>query len=175
MLRYQPPKSSVWGHGLRRMPAQRARTLFREFLDRSVAEYRFSSAMLSVHDDSGQVRSRYERLLGIVSRGGYFDGLSEEQCDRCIERLIEDEASEPAAAACLMLSQSFELLGWRIGGGEAATKSLLTMHYGQLRHLTTFLQFESVEQFQAVRRVLAEIGLCKLDERHLKPTKSKAR
>ena len=45
------------------------------------------------------------------------------------------------------------------------------MNYGRLPCISTFFQFETVEQFQSVKRVLEDIGLCKLNEAHLKPIK----
>ncbi|HEX8371428.1 MAG TPA: hypothetical protein VF585_01505 [Chthoniobacterales bacterium] len=44
MYRYMPPKSSIWGHSLRKMAPERQQRLFDAFLDRAVAEQRFKSA-----------------------------------------------------------------------------------------------------------------------------------
>jgi hypothetical protein len=74
-----------------------------------------------------------------------------------------------------MLVQSFIVTKWRVGGQEAPTRSLLSIHYGQLPCLSTLLEFETVEQFHIVQRVLADIGLCKLNEKHLKLVKSRKR
>ena len=63
MYSYRPPKSSVWGHLLRKMPAERAKTLFRQFLATAVAEYKFTSASLGINDSSGEIVPRYERLV----------------------------------------------------------------------------------------------------------------
>ena len=154
------------------MPAERAKRLFDQFLAAAVAEHKFSSASLTIHDSSGRIVPRYERLVGTLSRNGRFDALTLEQSEKCIRELIKDEASDAGAAGRFNLAQSFEVTKWRVGGQEAPTRSLLAMHYGQLPCLTTFLQFESVEQFESVRRVLADIGLCKLNEKHLKPMKA---
>jgi hypothetical protein len=173
MFRYQPPKSSVWGHLLRKMPAERVKPRFQAFLATAVAEYTFSSASLAIQDTSGQVIPRYERLVGTPAQhGSHFAPLTHEQSDRCIDELIKDEASDPAAAAQIAIAQLFEITRWRIDGEEAATSSRVTIHYGRLPCISTHFQFETVEQFHSVRRVLEEIGLCKLKEKHLKPVKS---
>lgn len=54
-----------------------------------------------------------------------------------------------------------------------ATDSHLVMHYGELPCVSTLFEFETVDQFHYVQRVLAELGLCKLNEKHLKPVRTK--
>jgi hypothetical protein len=169
MYSYRPPKSSVWGHLLRKIPAERAKTLFSQFLAAAVAEYKFTSASLAINDPSGEIVPRYELLVG-PSRDGRFSALTLEQSEKCIDELIRDETSAGDASR-FALAQSFQVTKWRVDGQEAPTQSSLIIHYGQLPCLSTFLQFETVEQFQSVQKVLAELGLCKLNEKHLKPMK----
>lgn len=174
MFRYQPPKSSVWGHLLRKMPADREKARFQEFLATAVAEHKFSSASLSIQDASGQVVPRYERLIGMPAQNGCcFYHLTLEQSNRCIDELIKDEASAPGAARHFALAQMFEITKWRVDGQDVPTSSSVTIDYGQLPCISTFFQFETVEQFHSVRRVLEDIGLCKLNEKHLKPVRTK--
>src|SRR4029453_4765521 len=118
-----------------------------------------------------EIVPRYERLVGTPSRDGRFDALTLEQSERCIDELIRDETSVAGAASRFSLAQSFQVTKWRIDGQEAPTQSSLIIHYGQLPCLSTFLQFETVEEFQSVQKVLAELGLCKLNEKHLNPMK----
>jgi hypothetical protein len=73
------------------MPAERAKTLFRQFLATAVAEYKFTSASLGINDPSGEIVPRYERLVGTPSQGGRFDVLTLEQSERCLDGLIRDE------------------------------------------------------------------------------------
>jgi hypothetical protein len=156
------------------MPPERAKARFQEFLATAVAEHQFSSASLRIHDASGQVVPRYERLVGMSSQDGCsFARLTQEQSDRCIDELIKDEAAAPGAASHFALAQLFEITKWRVDGQEAPTNSRVTIQYGQLPCISTFFQFETVEQFHSVRRVLADIGLCQLNEKHLKPVRTK--
>jgi hypothetical protein len=156
------------------MPAECAKARFQEFLATAVAEHKFCSASLKIQDASGQVVPRYERLVGMPSQNGCFLApLTHEQSDRCIDELIKDEASAPGAASHFALAQLFEITKWRIEGQEAPTTSRVSIHYGQLPCISTFFQFETVEQFHSVRRVLEDIGLCKLNEKHLKPVRTK--
>ena len=174
MFRYQPPKSSVWGHLLRKMPADRAKARFQEFLNTAVAEHNFSSASLTIQDASGEVVPRYERLVGSPAQNGCcFYRLTLEESDRCLDELIKDEASAPGATSRFALAQLFEITKWRVNGQEVPTTSSVSIHFGQLPCISTFFQFETVEQFYSVKRVLEDIGLCKLNEKHLKPVRTK--
>lgn len=173
MFRYQPPKSSVWGHLLRNMPAERERALLGRFLATAVAGHRFSSAQLSIHDSPRQVVQRYESLVGLISRNGRFDSLTHQQSELCLDQLVRDQAAGAGEADRVRLAQAFELSKWRIDGREVPTRSLLSMHYGELPCISTFFQFETVDEFQGIKRVLDEIGLCKLNEQHLKPIRAR--
>ena len=156
------------------MPAERAKARFQEFLATAVAEHKFSSASLMIQDVSGQVVPRYERLIGMPAQNGCsFAQLTLEQSNRCIDELIKDEASAPGAAGHFALTQLFESTKWWVDGQEVPTSSGVTIHYGQLPCISTFFQFETVEQFHSVRRVVDDIGLCKLNEKHLKPVRTK--
>jgi hypothetical protein len=156
------------------MPPDRAKALFQKFRNTAVAEEKFSSASLRIQDDSGEVVRRYERLVGIPTQDGCsFARMTLEQSDRCIDELIKDEASAPGAASRFALTQMFAITKWRIDGQEVPTTSSVIINYGQLPCISTFFQFETVEQFYSVKRVLEEIGLCKLNEKHLKPLKTK--
>ena len=156
------------------MPADRAKARFEEFLATAAAEHKFSSASLSIQDASGQVVPRYERLIGMPAQNGCcFYRLTLEQSNSCLDELIKDEASAPGAANNFALAQLFEITKWRVDGQEAPTSSSVTIHYGQLPCISTFFQFETVEQFHSIRRLLEDIGLCKLNEKHLKPVRTK--
>jgi hypothetical protein len=119
----------------------------------------------------GNRRFRSETASRAGSRAR-FDTLTFEQSEKCVDELIRDEASAGSTPSHFNLGQSFEITQWRVDGQEVPTQSLLSIHYGQLPCLTTFLQFETVEDFRSVQRVLADIGLCKLNEKHLKPMKA---
>jgi len=64
MYRYQPPKSSIWGHRLRRMPAGRARALLRRLLTTAIHKQEFKSVFLTVVQNK-PVEFRLSEILGI--------------------------------------------------------------------------------------------------------------
>jgi len=166
---YHPPKSTMWGHRLGKMRAERARSLFEQFLATAVSEYRFISASLNIYDASGQIVSRYERLVGTGAREGRFEELTQVQCTKCLDEIVKDESSSSSGLSPFLLAQSLEVTKWRIGNEAVATSSLISMYYGRLPCISTFLLFDTVEQFQHVKRALGDLRFCKLSEKHLKP------
>lgn len=148
------------------MPTERARALFTEFLATAVAERKFSSANLFVQD--AQRVPDIEIVVGIPARAGCFDSLNEDQCEKCINEIVQDESSLPGGFNPFMLVQTYEISKWRIDGQDVPTSSRVVMNYGPRIFISTFFQFDTKEQFEHIKRVLADIGICKLDEKHLK-------
>lgn len=169
--RYSPPKSSVWGHGLGRMRAARARELLLEFVTLCVGERAYASGSMNVMLGA-PMAPEAEELLSIVGRT--FANLDEPHLEQHLEALIHWEARHPKLRAPIVLTQGFALSGWRIGQRIAPAKSMIMMHYGALPSVSTMFSFESLEEFEHVQRVLIDIGLCKLDKRHLKERKRRS-
>src|SRR5262245_29338123 len=113
MFYYQRPKSSIWGHLLRKMPAGREKRLFDQFLTTAVAKHRFIHSCLWIHNSPSELVSRFERLLGLPSREGRFDALTLEQSAKCLDEIIKDEESGAGAAGRFGLSQGFDVSKWR--------------------------------------------------------------
>lgn len=170
---YRPPKSSIWGHLLRRMSAERARSLFGQFLEVAAAEYRFVSAMLMLHGVSDDAAKRFGRVVGCASPPGSFHMLSQEQCERCIDEVIRFETSDTREP--LLLTQTFEITHWNIDGAKMPTNSTVTMYYGNLPCLSTFLLFDSVEQYHKIKQIVEDLKLCKFNDKHLKTLRTKPR
>lgn len=171
MLRYQPPKSDIWGHRLRHLPAARARDLLHIFLKEAAAEHRFLSASLTVLPESGDLTRRFITWLEVAPlKGGYFV-LSYEQSQAALNKLVEFESAGHPDAKRVTLLQSFDISQWLIDTTKVATRSSLGMHYGLVPCLSTLLAFETEQQFQYVRAVLERLDICKLNEKHLKELK----
>jgi len=172
-FRYQPPKSSIWGHRLGRMPAGRAHALLRRFLEIAAARFADGPAQLVVHGMDPDLDTRLAQALerSAVASGSY--PLTPAGVDRCVAAIAGWEEAHPRAKAPVHLTESFTIEAWRIDGRAVPTQSLLTMHYGALPCLSTFLQFDSEAQFEAIRGHFADVGLCKLDPRHLKGSRAR--
>ena len=74
-----------------------------------------------------------------------------------------------------MLLQSVDISKWLIEGQPVTTQSRVTLYYGMKPCISTFLQFETTSQFEFIKRVLADLDFCKLNEKHLKPIKQGAK
>jgi|SRR5688572_571877 len=182
MYRYSPPKSNIWGHSLRNMEPARQRTLFDEFLKRAVADYSFKNGSLTIfagsppaflegqepwgHATDSDIQ-RFEHLLGAVAQNGAFHSLAPHQCEAALKEIIRDSAVTPG----VLLTQSADISKWLINGQPVATQSLIMLYYGMKPCISTFLEFQTVEQFQFVKQVLSDLQFCILNEKHLKPIK----
>lgn len=119
------------------------------------------------------VLQRFERLLGKPALTRSFQSLTFQQCDQCLNELFGDTASPPAVLSQTLLLQGVIVTKWLIGEQEVSTNSHITFCYGQRSVISTFLQFDTVDQFHHIRRVLEDLGLCKLNEKHLKQVRLK--
>lgn len=180
MYRYMPPKSSIWGHSLRKMAPARQKHLFDAFLDRAVAERKITSASLLISslgqpalNPIADVIQHFEILLNTTARSGHFTRLTEPQFDQCFATIKADPKLTSDMRGLLLLTQRLTVTKWRIDGTEFATNSHFDLSYGSSPSVTTFLTFESVDQFRFVQGVLAELRFCRLNEKHLKPVKTR--
>ena len=184
MFYYKPPKSSIWGHLLRKMPAEREKALFSQFLANAVGKHMFSSGYLTIAKYSGVLSTvsssdpflqRFERATGMTSQQGYFGQLTHGQSEKCVDEIIKYEALSPdeSGSYLVTLMQSFSICSWRIDGREVSTSSSMNLNYGKLPAVSTFLQFDTIEHFQYIKRVLEDLRFCKLNEKHLKVKKSR--
>jgi hypothetical protein len=180
MYRYQPPKSNIWGHSLRNMAPARQRALFGEFLKQAVAEYAFRDGILTIfagpppphlegqkpygHATQSDVR-HFEQLLGTVAQNGWFYSLPPEKCEVALNEIIRNSALIPGVS----LLQDVGVSKWLIDGRPVAVQSTINLNYGMMPSISTFLQFETIEQFHFIKQVLADLRFCTLNEKHLKP------
>jgi hypothetical protein len=161
------------------MDPSRQRTLFEEFLKQAVAEYSYVGGSLLIHAGSappsfaGQEPwghatdddvKRFERLLGAVTTNNSFDSLTREQNETALNELIRN----PAPLRGVLLTQHYEFSKWLIRGQPVDTKSTVMLDYGMGPCISTFLQFQSVDDFHFVQQILSDLNFCKLNEKHLK-------
>lgn len=188
MYRYSPPKSNVWGHSLGKMPPARQRQLFAEFLKRAVAAHSFTDGSLTFfvgaaptflplaaqgqwgHVTGDDVR-HFEQLLGKPAREGAFYSLAPQKCELALADLIQRSALLPGT----ILAQTAEISQWLIDGQPVPTQSRVTLHYGLKPCISTFLEFGTTREFEFIRRTLADLEFCTLNEKHLKPIQQKVK
>jgi hypothetical protein len=170
VYRYQPPKSNIWGHGLRNMAAAVARERFANFLAAAADKFEFSDASIMVAATAPELVSRLEHLLGAPARNNYIR-LNADQCDACIDEVIRLEQASSKEAGVITLMQAFKISHWRICTLGGVTASRMHMYYGRSACLSTLLEFESIEQFHAIAQMLQDMRICRLSQKHLKVIK----
>ena len=174
MYRYFPPKASVWGHSLRRMPVARARNLLATFLDTAAKNYQLAQVSLWIDRAEDQAIQRYEKLIGMPAERRRNTDLTLAQADMCLTQLIQDEKEFRATEKCISLWYKYEVTRWLANKSELVPTSIITIHYDNWPHLQTELYFESISEFEHVKEAFAASGLCKLNPKHLKATKRSA-
>jgi hypothetical protein len=168
------------------MEPARQKASFDEFLKKAVAEHSFTGGSLTLFVGSpppllplktqglsGHVTSsdvqRFEQLLGTAAREGSFYALTPQQCEMALNEIIRNSALVPG----VMLLQSVGVSKWLIDGQPVTTQSRFMLNFGMKPCLTTFLQFQTIFEFDFVRRVLSDLKLCELNLKHLKPIKQR--
>jgi len=172
MYDYRPPKSAIWGHSLGRFGAGRAHELVQQFLSSVVGACEFRSASVFPERDL-QITPLGHRLLEIAD--GHPRSLTIEQSEQGIGAIAAWEEEHDGHPKTVALVQHYELSSWRVDDRLVPTESLLRVHYGMLPCMTTMFQFDSLETFERVREGLAELGLCRLNPKHLKPRHGNSR
>jgi hypothetical protein len=168
VYRYQPPKSSIWGHGLgAAMPLQQ-RERFEAFLSEAAAEYAFVGSWVTFAqrpDAEPDLVSRCTDALG--SPWANAMTLTDEAFERHFKVLATDQALIDGLFTFSLLRKA-KVTRWRIGERSVNTDSDFHISFGRRGTLSTFLEFNTTEEFDAVASALSQARLCRLNPKHLK-------
>ena len=187
MIRYQPPKSQVWGHQVGRLTAVELVDRCRRFLDEQCTIVRLDRSELMIgwmptHDAQvSAIAAEVEEALGPPTaadelprddgqifryRRWSFDTDKLPAVASWIDRLAEVTKTSDVVAH----SSTFWTLAWR---GEPASErppdSAFAVHFGRPHRLTTLLLFRDLEQYARIKKYLEEIGLVQLSDKHMRP------
>jgi len=110
---------------------------------------------------------RFEQLFGTGAREGAFYSLTPQQCDVALNEIIRNSALIPG----VILLQGVDVSKRLIDAQPVTTQSRFGLHFGMKPCISTSLQFQTLDQFDFVKRVLSDLQFCKLNEKHLKPIK----
>jgi hypothetical protein len=168
VYRYQPPKSSIWGHGLGAATPLQQRERFEAFLRDASCEYAFAGSWVTFtqHPDAKpELVSRCIDALGAP----YAHAMA--LTDDVFERYFKVLATDPTLIDALFtfsLLRKAKVTRWRIGERSVNTDSEFNINFGLRGRLSTFLEFNSTEEFDAVALALSQARLCRLNPKHLK-------
>jgi hypothetical protein len=170
MYFYQPPKSSIWGHRLGRLTGKQVLGRVERFLAKATGAHEFSNGVLSAADVSSPDAGLALELLAIAGKNPYQ--LDSATTLACVTKLIDWEEANHRRPQFVSVLQSCVIREWKTPSGREATESLINIHYGgMLPCISTFLRFGSIESFEAIQKVLSDVGLCKLNPKYLKPVR----
>jgi hypothetical protein len=187
---YRPPKSSIWGHSLRKMKPALQRERLDEFFIGAVCDYSFSSGSVTylpftsrdslVRTLSSLARwknsitrfnSHFMELLGVSDSEYTLSNLSEAQFEVCFQELLSDSSLFESGKYGVSLIAYYDISSWRVGDKTVETDSSLGVHYGARPWLSTTFGFDSMEVFYHLRETLESAGLCRLNPKHIKGRK----
>lgn len=181
MLRYQPPKSNIWGHSLRKVSPAELKVRLSSFVRAAIAEYSIHASSFwitggTAGDTPGRrgIIERFESLLSCASRDGFFS-LSNEQFDKALDEIVTDPSILASRDVHILLGAQIMIYKWTAQPHMQTIASLLSVDFGHDPHISTILHFANREQFDEVRTEFATHLKCNLNEKHLKPFKPKAK
>lgn len=112
-------------------------------------------------------------MLGIKSDETALSNLNREQFDLCFNELVKDNSLFISGKGGIVLSGRMHISKWLIHNKEAPTESVLAVYYGAKPCISTLLTFSDIDEFNYIRGIFEELGICKLKEKHLKFKKKK--
>ena len=171
---YSPPKSSVWGHSLRKMKPAIQRERIEAFLSKSVGEFFYSTGSITFvpptfsSTDSVEFDSHFATLLGLAEPQPAFSNLTEAQFELCYQELVERPSLYESGKHGATLAAFYMISCWKVAGDSVETSSLLGVYYGGKPLIMPRFEFETDEVFESLRDSLAAVGLCRLNPKHIK-------
>ena len=176
MLRYQPPKSNIWGHSLRKMKPSKERAAADEFEKKTVAKSVLGASSLWIarvladKAIGAELIQQFETALGKESKEGYFH-IVEAEFETAFGVLVSLEDELPDLKAHVLLSRRVKVQEWLIDGVAVPTASTLSWDFGTRPGVSTFLQFNDRREFDFIAAAFEELKICRLNEKHLKPVR----
>ena len=182
-MRYSPPKSSVWGHSLRKMRPDKQKVLFDNFFDLAVDESCFHTGSVYYLPDLQEIMQTNRRstqslnpefnkyfmnLLNPVNPQLEFFRLSEEQFGLCLDEIIKNSNLYVPGKYGAVVTAGYQIKAWKINGKSVPTDSYLHIYYGAKPHITPRFYFDEISAFEYLKQILEELKICKLNPKHIK-------
>jgi len=157
------------------MSPEKQHKIIQEFFRQAVGEFLFTGGSFDVYGIPRVEIQRFEAMLETpVAEDDMFYSLSQHKSDKCLRKLIRFHALDPASARRFTVVQDFKVTKWRMREATVDTDSDLFISYGKHSHIGTTLRFESLDHFTQIQRIMREIGLCELNDKHLTVVKQRS-
>lgn len=174
---YSPPKSSVWGHSLRKMKPDIQRDRVNAFLSSCTAGHAFATGALFFQPasfpppDLSDFEEHFKKLLGLGDPQPGFSNLTEEQFELCFQELLRRPSLYEPGRQGATVTALYTISAWKVGGRPINTSSSLGVYYGGRPWIVPRFHFETDEIFEYLRTSLENVGLCKMNPKHIKGRK----
>lgn len=190
MIRYQPPKSAVWGHQVGRLKATIIVDRCLKFLHAQCAIIDSQPSELIVGWNSGihslvsEVAAEIDQTLGQPTRvnelpredGGIFRQFWWPfHADKLpvVANWFDRLAECPKAQDVVAQASTFWTFAWRDEPPPfvplQSPGGMFGIHLGQPHRITTMFSFRDVERYLRIKAYLAELELVELSDKHLRP------
>jgi hypothetical protein len=174
MIRYLPPKSSLWGHRTGNMSPAAFRDGVAAFI-RQTARAWTTQCSVTVFD--GQLPADDASFLASLIESHRFpdDGrmtLSDETFEQCLDWFIPRQALMPYRtdrSLVLSLDRRYHIQGWLFRDAKDQPGGMLTEAYGTIQYLGTMLTFSSVEEYRRVAAAAASTIGIRMSDKHIRP------
>jgi hypothetical protein len=179
MVFYRPPKSSIWGHSLRKMKPSVQLEKTNEL--KNILSYECEQELFDIvfYDDS-----RYKKKVAEIDFNNvcemfksYIDcqiftpgtnyKMNELQFQLALEKLKSFEAMFSKITTDIVLSHRLNIKGWHINNTYVKTNAEITHVYGTSPHIGTEILFNNRNEFYYLKNLLGTLGLCELNEKYL--------
>ena len=193
LLWYSPPKSQLWGHRVNRHSPLKLRELTDRFLadmTRDIAHPTSSDLQINNPEDGSSdsvanIGKHVSLQLGLdpdESMGQHLNGIScltlswnlePDEVKRFVPWIDENWAQLKRENLDVMLFYRIQF-NWKDTPADSLTcrgqpREQLTLIYGTMQYLSTGFNFDTSDQYFAVKEYLTEIGLARLNDKHVKP------
>lgn len=174
---YSPPKSSCWGHSLRKMKPDLQKELFDQFFAKAIKDYAFQLGGIFYQPSFGgpfsspSFDTHFLKLLNVKETQPAFSNLNEEQFNLCLNELLENPSLFVSGKEGATVHSFFLINTWNINGRAVPTKSHMHIYYGARPLVTPGFSFDSMDEFNYFNQIFQDLKICKLNPKHIKKVK----
>lgn len=173
---YSPPKSSCWGHSLRKMKPDIQKERFDKFFAKAIKDYTFQSGSIFYQPAFGEsltsptFDNHFMKLLKIKDTKLFYH-LTEEQLNLCFNELLKNPPLFISGKTGVTVSSFFLIKTWNINGKDVPTKSHMHIYYGAQPLVSPGFSFDSMTEFDYFNQIFQDLKICELNPKYIKKGK----
>lgn len=183
MIRYMPPKSSIWGHSMRRKTVAEFHRCVEEFIAEAVHEFKSYSNIMFFDlpaDAPDTVRGFEDALRSVLAPASVPTGTTyrmvDTEFDSCLDLFRRYEKVTRAKGMGVrivppILTRYYDISSWKFAEDARWTSDLCQLNegYGYMQVLGTSLAFSSVDEYQWVKDIVKRVFGLALNDKHARP------